>query len=69
MPHTYAIKQFPKELQKKLEESNIRYDKEPYSFQDYGTEFDFSKDENFDINEIGWNDEQWFMDRGVSNVS
>jgi hypothetical protein len=56
-------------LQKKLEESNIRYDNEPYSFQDYGTEFDFSKDENFDINEIGWNDKQWFMDRGVSNVS
>ena len=61
----YAIKQFPKELQKKLEESNIRYDHEPYSFQAYGTEFDFSKDEDFDTDEHGWNDEQWFKDRDV----
>ncbi|MBW8040002.1 MAG: hypothetical protein FVQ85_08395 [Planctomycetes bacterium] len=64
-PHSYAIQKFPKELQKKLEESNIRYDNEPYSFWDYGTESDFSKDEDFDINEIGWNDEQWFKDRGI----
>ena len=60
-----AIQQFPKELQKRLEESNIRYDNEPYSFQDYGTEFDVSKDEDFDRNESGRNDEQWFKDRGI----
>ncbi len=64
-PHCYAIRKFPKELQQNLEKSNIRYDNEPYSFQNYGTEFDFSKDEDSDTNEIGWNNEQWFKDKGI----
>lgn len=60
----YAINQFPKELKQKLEENNVKYDNEPYSFQDFGNE-SCRENEDFGSNEHEWNKKQWFKDKGV----
>lgn len=62
-PHDYAIKQFPKELKQKLEENNVKYDNESYSFS-----FNNLNTNNGDSDKSGldrWNNTQWFKDRGV----
>lgn len=67
----YAIKQFPEKLKKELEESNVEYDNEPFSFRPGRANNDLSKStdlyegKDLDKSEHGWSDKEWFKNKGV----
>jgi hypothetical protein len=59
----YAIKKFPRELEKKLDENNIQYDNKPW--RHLWEDDDIKVDEDFDSNPHHLNNEEWFKKEGV----
>ena len=56
----YAIKEFPEQLKKKLQENNVRYDNNPWSFR-----FKNNGGENSDKVEHGLNNDEWLRNKGA----
>lgn len=60
-----AIKKFPEELKKEMDENSVQYDNDPWTFLHLLDDDDAQVDEDFDSNPHNLNNEEWFKKEGV----
>jgi hypothetical protein len=60
-----AIKKFPEELKKEMDENSVQYDNDPWTFLHLLDDDDAQVDEDFDSNPHHLNNEEWFKKEGV----
>jgi hypothetical protein len=58
----HAIKTFPKQLQKEMDENSIKYDNDPYGFEDDDVK---ESDTDLDRSDDRLNAEEWFKSEGI----